>query len=199
MKVTVATRQMCVSLRIYNFSPCVALYVALTLHYVALKRPSFFCTNVQCRALSCQTVAQGTLSNARHPAGTQALGEGLYAAPFLGMETRHGFGAAGWVLPGSDKGRIQVGQQNVGNILSRKNSSQVRSWDDRALPARAQLLELTVSTEVSEASEASSRGRAHPWTPEARQEEQPCQQHHRRELAGTRGAPQEPDRGQAGS
>ena len=101
MKVTVATRQMCASPRIYNVSPCVALYVALTLHYVALKRPSFFCTDVQCRALSRQTIARGTLS--RHPAGTQALGEGLYAAPFLGMETRHGFGAAGWVLPGSEQ------------------------------------------------------------------------------------------------
>ena len=43
------------------------------------------------------------LSNARHPAGTQTLGEGLYAAPFLGMETRHGFGAAGWVLSGSEQ------------------------------------------------------------------------------------------------
>ena len=91
---------MCASLRIYNVSPCVALYVALTLHYVALKRLSFFCTDVQYRVLSCQTVARGTLSNAKHPAGTQAWGEGLYAAPFSGMETRHGFGAAGWVLSG---------------------------------------------------------------------------------------------------
>ena len=81
MKVTVATKQMCA----YYVSPCVALYVALTLHYVALKRPSFFCTDVHYRALS----------------GVQPLGEGLYAAPFLGMETRHGFGAAEWVLSGS--------------------------------------------------------------------------------------------------
>ena len=102
MKVTVATRQMCDFVRIYNVSPCVALYVALTLHYVALKRRSFFCTDVQCRALSRQTIARGTLSNARHPAGTQALGEGLCAAPFLGMETRRGFGA-GWVLSSSEQ------------------------------------------------------------------------------------------------
>ena len=103
MKVTVATRQMCASLRIYNVSPCVALYVALTLHYAALKRPSFFCTDVHCRALFRQTIARGTLSNARHPVGAQPLGEGLYAAPFLGMETRHGFGATGWVLSGSEQ------------------------------------------------------------------------------------------------
>ena len=40
-KVTVAARQMCASLRIYNVSSGVALYVALTLHYVALKSPQF--------------------------------------------------------------------------------------------------------------------------------------------------------------
>ena len=55
---------------------------------------------LQCRALSRQIIARGTLSNARHPARIQTLGEGLYAAPFLGMETRRGFGAAGWVLAG---------------------------------------------------------------------------------------------------
>ena len=103
MKVNVATRQMCASRRIYNDSPCVALYVALTLHYVALKRPSFFCTDVHCRALSRQTIARGTLPNARDVGGAQPSGEGLYAAPFLGMETRHGFGAAEWVLPGSEQ------------------------------------------------------------------------------------------------
>ena len=64
MKVTVATRQMCASLKIYNVSPCVAFSVPLTLHYVALKRRSFFCTDVQRRVLSRQTIARGTLSNA---------------------------------------------------------------------------------------------------------------------------------------
>ena len=33
----------------------------------------------------------------------------------------------------SDQGRIQIGKEDVGNILSRKNSSQVRSCDDRDL------------------------------------------------------------------
>ena len=46
-------------------------------------------------------LARGTLSNARHPVGAQPLGKGLYATPFLGMETRHGFGAARWVFPGT--------------------------------------------------------------------------------------------------
>ena len=73
-----------------------------TLHYVALKRRSFFGTDIQCRALSRQTIARGTLSNAK-PAGTQVLDEGLYAAPFFGMETRHGFGAVGWVLSVSEQ------------------------------------------------------------------------------------------------
>ena len=68
----------------------VALYVALTLHYVALKRPvssAQMSNSEPCR----HTVARATLSNVRHPAGTQTWGKGLYAAPFLGMETRHGF------------------------------------------------------------------------------------------------------------
>ena len=94
MKVTVATRQMCDSLRIYNVSPCVTLCCT----DVALR-----CTETPQLLLHRRdrAIARGTLSSARHPAGTQALGEGLCAAPFLGMETRRGFGAAGWVLSGS--------------------------------------------------------------------------------------------------
>ena len=127
MKVTVATRQMRASLRIYNVSPCVALYVALTLHYVALKRPSFFCTDVHCRALSRQTIARGILSNARRPVGAQPLGEGLHAAPFLGMETRHGFGAAGWVLPGSEQlsSFIMIKHTHGGSESSNRSVSSV--------------------------------------------------------------------------
>ena len=33
----------------------------------------------------------------------------------------------------SDQGRIQIGKEDVSNILSRKNSSQVRSCDDQDL------------------------------------------------------------------
>ena len=97
MKVTVATRQMCAFLRIYNVSPCVALYVALTLHYVALKRLNFFCTDVHYGPCPARPLREEPCPNARHR-GAQPLGEGLYTAPFLNMETRHGFGVAGWVL-----------------------------------------------------------------------------------------------------
>ena len=39
----------------------------------------------------------------------------------------------------SDQGRIQIGKENVSNILSRKNSSQVRSCDDRDLVWRLRI------------------------------------------------------------
>ena len=53
---------------------------------------------------------------------TQTLGEGLFAAPFLGMETQHGFGAAGWVLLGTARtmpaGRLSRSAMSCGNAQS---------------------------------------------------------------------------------
>ena len=37
------------------------------------------------------------------PGGHPSIGRRLLRGSILGMETRHGFGAAGWVLPGSEQ------------------------------------------------------------------------------------------------
>ena len=61
------------------------------------------------------------------PGGAQPLGEGLYAAPFLGTETRHGFGAAGWVLPGSEQlsSFIMIKHTHGGSESSNRSVSSV--------------------------------------------------------------------------
>ena len=61
------------------------------------------------------------------PGGAQPLGEGLYAAPFLGMETRHGFGAAGWVLSGSEQlsSFIMIKHTHGGSESSNRSVSSV--------------------------------------------------------------------------
>ena len=52
----------------------------------------------------------------RNPVQRKAPGgEGLYAAPFLGMETRHVFGAAGRILPATALRHLQH-LQHVSNM-----------------------------------------------------------------------------------
>ena len=73
----------------HNVSLCVALYVALTLHYVALKRLSVFCTDVECTVLSRQTVARGT-EECKAPGGHPSMGR----RPFRG--SIFGYGNTTW-------------------------------------------------------------------------------------------------------
>ena len=109
-KVTVATKQMCCKV-----SFCVALYIALTLHYVALKRFSFFCTDVYCRFLSRQTIAEGILSNSHRRRPTR--GRRPSRGSFLGVETRHAFGAAEQIL--SEHCRAFRSKRNVERLQLR--------------------------------------------------------------------------------